>query len=207
MSKINFKLGRELGSFYALVVMNIVAGAVAMGLSVSYGIQSVLAFVQALPGLELLYSLPVVAMALAAFGVAISWLVSSAEIFGEAQEIRDEFEEGEAGDDASTTSIIVKTMALYRERKTQIQRMAWVSRLVGVLLLGIGAYNLASIALFGVWGEPIIVGVSVAMNLAIGAGAIYIPHLFSNFSRSWDTRVAQGERASEELRRVLEGGA
>lgn len=207
MSNIEGRLGRELWSFYALVVMNIVAGGVIMGLSMSYGIQNVIAFVQALPGLELIYSLPVAAVAIAVFGVAISWLVSSAEIFGEAQEIREEFQGREAGDRSSATSIIVKTMALYRERKTTIQRMAWVSRLVGILLLGIAAYNLAGIALFGVWGEPIVVGTSIVMNLVMGAVALYIPHLFSIFSRTWDSRLAQGERAEGELRRVLEGKA
>ncbi len=68
MSNIESRLGRELWSFYALVVMNIVASGVVMGLSVSYGIQSVIAFVQALPGLELIYSLPVAAVAIAVFG-------------------------------------------------------------------------------------------------------------------------------------------
>lgn len=207
MSKIDMKLGRELGSFYALVVMNIVAGAVAMGLSMSYGIQNILAIVEALPSIELLYNLPIAAIAIAVFGIAISWLVSSAEIFGEAQEIREEFEGRGAASETSTTSIIVKTMALYRERKDKIRRMAWVSRLAGILLLGIGVYNLASLALFGIAGEPILTWISVAMNLGMGAAAIYIPHLFSNFSRSWDSRLAQGEKAEEELRRVLEGRA
>ena len=146
------------------------------------------------------------ALALAGFGVAITWLISSAEIFGEAQEIREEFE-GRDTAETSATSIIVKTMALYRERKTTINRMAWVSKLAGILLLGIAVYNLIGLALFGVSGDPILTAISVAMNLGMGVVALYIPHLFSNFSKSWDSRLAQGDRAEEELRRVLEGGA
>jgi hypothetical protein len=206
MSKIDSRLSRELWSFYALVVMNIVAGAVVMGLSISYGVQNILAIAKLLPSIELLYNLPLAALALAIFGVAITWLISSAEIFGEAQEIRDEFE-GRNAAETSATSIIVKTMALYRERKATINRMAWVSKLAGILLLGIAVYNLISLALFGISGNPIFTAISVAMNLGMGVVALYIPQLFSNFSNSWDSRLTQGERAEEELRRVLEGGA
>ncbi len=206
MSKIDSRLGKELWSFYALVVMNIVAGAVVMGLSMSYGIQNILAMVKVLPSIELLYSLPLAALAFAGFGVAITWLISSAEIFGEAQEIREEFEGRDAAE-TSATSIIVKTMALYRERKTTINRMAWVSKLAGILLLGIAVYNLIGLTLFGISGDPILTAISVAMNLGMGVVALYIPHLFSNFSKSWDSRLAQGDMAEEELRRVLEGGA
>jgi len=206
MSKIDSRLGKEIWSFYALVVMNIVAGAVVMGLSMSYGVQNILAMVKVLPSIELLYSLPLAALAFAGFGVAITWLISSAEIFGEAQEIREEFE-GRDTAETSATSIIVKTMALYRERKTTINRMAWVSKLAGILLLGIAVYNLIGLTLFGISGDPILTAISVAMNLGMGVVALYIPHLFSNFSKSWDSRLAQGDRAEEELRRVLEGGA
>lgn len=207
MSKIDVRLGRELSSFYALAVMNIVAGAVAMGLSMSYGVQSVLEIVRTLPAIAALYSLPLAVMAFSIFGVAMRWLVSSAEIFGEAQEIRDEYENREVEGRGGTTSIIVKTMALYRERKSTIEKMAWVSRLAGILLLGIAAYNIASLAIFGVQANLSLTAISIAMNLAMGAVALYIPHLFSFFSRAWDSRLAQGERAEGELRRILEGGA
>jgi hypothetical protein len=206
MSKIESKLGREIWSFHALIVMNIVAGAVVGGISMSYGIQYILAIVNALPSIELLYSLPIAALALAIVGVAFTWLVSSAELFDEAQEMKKECQ-GKDAAETSATSIIVKTMALYRERRGTIIRMAWVSKMAGILLLGIAAYNLISLAAFGLSGNLLLTAISIAMNLAMGAVALYIPHLFSNFSRSWDSRLAQGEKAEEELRKVLEGKA
>jgi hypothetical protein len=85
--------------------------------------------------------------------------------------------------------------------------MTWVSRLTGILLLGVGVYSLAGLAIFGVSGDPILAGISIAMNFGMGVAALYIPHLFSNFSRSWEGRLTKGEEAEKELRRVLEGEA
>ncbi len=205
MSSIERRLGRELGSFYALLVINIAAGAVAMGLSMSYGVQYILAAVKALPAIGWLDGLPLAVIAFAVFGIAIGWLISSAEVFSEAQEIRDEFEKGGNVEDQSPTSMIVKTMALYREKKSTIGRMALVSRLAGILLILAGAYSLAGPVIYGMSGEPWMIVAAIAMNLGIGALALYIPHIFSNFSKAWDLRLAKGEEAEVALRRVLEG--
>ncbi len=141
MSKVDSRLSSELGSFYALIVMNIIASAVAMGLSISNAVPGILAFVKALPSIDLSYSLPLAGIAIAICGVAISWLISSAEIFEEAQEITEELKGKEGVEGAGTTSLIVKTMALYRARKGTIVRMMWVSRLTGIVFLAMGIHN------------------------------------------------------------------
>ncbi len=205
MSKIDARLGRELASFYALVLMNIVVGAVIMAFSISYGVQSIMALISTLSVIALLQTLPMVAMALAAFAIAIWWLIKSAEIFSEADEIRDEFGRRDTDEGVGTTSVIVRTMALYRERKVTISRMILVSRLAGILLLGIGAYSLGSLVLQGALADsPLALG-SIAINFGIALVALYVPHIFSIFSRSWEERLAKGEEVEAKLRGVVEG--
>lgn len=201
MSKTDSRLGSELGSFYALIVINIIASAVAMGLSISYAVPGILAFVKALPNVDAPHSLPLVAIAIAIFGAAISWLVSSAEIFDEVQELRGGAEEGEP------TSLIVKTLALYRARKTTFLRMAWVSKVTGIAFLVMGICNSFTFITSGGSDQPILAAIAIALNFAMGSAALYIPHLFDNFTKVWEGRLAQSAKTEEALRRILEGGA
>jgi hypothetical protein len=53
--------------------------------------------------------------------------------------------------------------------------------------------------------QPILAAIAIALNFAMGLAALYIPHLFDNFTKIWEGRQAQSERAGEALRRILEG--
>lgn len=202
----DLRLSRELGSFYALMIINMVIGAVAMAMSISYSIQGILAMVNAIPNIGVLLSVPLIIISFAVFGIAIRWLLSSVEIFSDVQQIRREYGKKELGEGNAITMAIMRTMAFYREQKPLFKRMMWVSRIAGILLLGLAIYGLFYLLAYppAAPSEVIVSAASIAINLSLGSLAIYIPHLFSKLASSWGYRLEYEKQVDEELKHLLE---
>ncbi len=89
MPNISEKFRRELKRLNALLVINIIVGAIGMGMSISYGILKVLAIKLPIT-VDSVALLPLVALGVAGFAVSIRWLISTVETFSEDQENNDE---------------------------------------------------------------------------------------------------------------------
>jgi len=85
------KFQRELGSLYVLTIINIVFSGLEMALGVSISIQNIFTLIASK---ELILSqIPRTIIGFIAFGVSLRWLISSAEILNEADDIKDNYEE------------------------------------------------------------------------------------------------------------------
>jgi len=205
LPNISEKFRRELKRLNALLVINIVVGAVGMGISISYGILKALAITFPIT-VDSVALFPLIALGVAGFAASIRWLITTAETFSEVQEINDEYDAAASAKDCdSVTSLIVKSMSYYRAKLPSIRRMAWVSRIAGMCFVSLAIYGLAA-SLLG-FGEAnlMLAAASFILNLAIGAVALYIPHSFLNLSTSWDFRLKEGAGAEASLKKVLEG--
>ena len=197
------KFRREIGSFYALAMLNIAFGAVAMALEISFGVQNVLALVE---GKNLL--LPQLAFAiigLLAFGISLRWLLSSVEVLDGITDIKNDYEEKTKSDDENTTGLIVKMMAHYRDNKSTIHRLSLLSRIAGVCFLASGIVQLLSSIIAGTPTFDIAAVAGSILSLGVGSSGIIIPHFFKNYSSVWEYRLQQSVEAERELNKELEG--
>ncbi len=225
------KFGRELESFFSLAIMNIAISGIAMALSISFIVTNLAAIDIAFEGGVVtigpiaIWPAPQFFLAVLAFiaaGISLKWMVSSAEILSDVDDLRDEYKaiSGQGGIEAKAegatqgsdalTSLIVKTMAYYRSRKTVIRRLSLISMAGGLVFIVSGiwqAYSgLMSIGTPGAGALELgLVAVSVAISLTVGIAGIIIPRYFSKYSATWEYRLGESAKAEEELKKVLGG--
>ena len=199
----------ELGNFLRVALLNVVFGALAVGLGAWYVTASVLDATGALPTPAL--RMAAGALALAAFGLGLAWLRSSARILRGAAAIRRELG-GHARPvpEEVLTDGIVRMIAQYRENRKTIRTMVRVCTAGGFCLLALGivsALESASIALSEgtvTFGSALLPSTLVA--LGAGLTSLYSSYYFSRFSRVWDRRLAETVRGEERLRDVMGTG-
>ena len=135
--------------------------------------------------------------------------MSSAEVFSDLDDIRDEFRkrQGET-DEEATTQLIVQNMAFYRDNRPTIDRLMLGSRAAGLFFLlsgAIGVFNMLANAPTGPFGLLMSV-IGVLICVVIGAVGFYCPSIFERYSRTWEQRLKDSVEAEEKLNRILEGG-
>ncbi len=207
MPSLNERFRSELKRLNMLLVINIVVGAIGMGMSIGYGAISLFAI--RLPiTVDSVVQFPIIALGIAGFVISIRWLISTVEAFSEIQAIADECGASkDAQDGDSMTLMIVKVISYYRAKRSDILRMALVSRVAGVCFFSLAIYGLVA-SLLGFGEANIMLAVaSFLLNLTIGAVALYVPRSFYNFAKSWDVVLKGGEYAEATLKRLLEGQA
>jgi len=204
-TKIATKLKQEINSFMGLTLSNIVFSAVAMAFGISTLVPNVTAMVTAKS--MLLTQLFLVIIGFLVFAVSIKWLVSSAEMFETAAELKEDYAKNKAFDEEARTGLVVKMMSYYRENKPTIKKMMFISRIAGVCFLISGAFNLATIAIdvvTGVQSLNLLTQVSgAAITLAIAVASFIIPHFFGKYSKIWDQRLQETVKVEEELKKQL----
>lgn len=201
------RLKKELLSLYALIVINIVGAGLAMSFGVATGVNNLIPMITELRIQPLQAALT--GLGLLGFGFAISWLVSSAKVFSDLDDIRDEIKErpGEA-DEEATTQLIVQNMAFYRDNRPTIDRLMLGSRAAGLFFLLSGAitvFNLLTKVPTGPFGLLMAV-IGAIICFAIGAVGLYCPSFFERYTRTWEQRLKDSVEAEEKLNRILEGG-
>jgi hypothetical protein len=200
------RFSREMMSLYALIVINIVGAGLAMSYGVATGVNNIfpmIADVRIQPLQAVLTGL-----GLLGFGFAISWLVSSAKVFSDLDDLRDEFKKrpGEA-DDEEMAQLIVQNMAFYRDNRPTIDRLMLGSRAAGIFFLlsaAVGVFNLLTNASAGPLGLLMAV-IGTLICVAIGAVGLYCPSFFERYTRTWEQRLNDSVEAEKKLNRVLEG--
>jgi len=207
-TKTALKVQRELISLYALAIMNIAFGGIAMALAISIGVQNILALVKAqslLPP-QLTFGI----LGFLAFGVSLRWLISSTEILDGATDIKDDYEKKKANlADEDLTGLIVQMMAYYRRNKPTIKKMMVVSKIAGVCFLIGGGFNLTTVLTSIVSGAPqwdiLLQALAATINFVVGAVSLFLTHFFGKYCSAWDYRLEETSKAEKELEKQLEG--
>jgi hypothetical protein len=200
------RFSREMMSLYALIVINIVGAGLAMSYGVATGVNNIFSMIADLRIQPLQAALT--GLGLLGFGFAISWLVSSAKVFSDLDDIRDEFKKrpGEA-DDEEMAQLIVQNMAFYRDNRPTIDRLMLGSRAAGIFFLlsaAVGVFNLLTNAPAGPLGLLMAV-IGSLICVAIGAVGLYCPSFFERYTRTWEQRLNDSVEAEKKLNRILEG--
>ncbi len=198
---------RELNSFFAVTLLNVVFGAQAVALGVVVVVASVLGTMEAAtPALRVLAG----ALALACFGLGIAWIRSSALVLRGVAVIRRPFRRraGPVSDEAVTAGI-VGMIAHYRENRPTIRRMVLVCAAGGLFFLAQGVVSILGLVAASPAAAPvapsaftIIPGAGVTIGL--GLAGLLSWYYFTRFSRSWDLRLEETARAEERLRSAME---
>ena len=204
-TKISEKLKQEVNSFVGLALINIAFSAVAMGLGISTIISKITSMVTTQSVLFPQIVLIVIGVLASVF--SIKWLISSAEMFEVSDELKEDYTKNKTLDEEAQTGLIVKIMAYYRENKSTIKKMMWVSRIAGFCFLISGAYTIITaiinvitgVQLMDVWTQVL----GAFINSAITAAGFIIPHFFGKYTKIWDKRIEKNAKAEVEFRRQL----
>ena len=201
------RLKKELMSLYALIVINIVGAGLAMSFGVATVVNNLFPMIAELRIQPLQAALT--GLGLLGFGFAMSWLVFSAEVFSDFDDLKDEFKKRQVeADEEEIAQLIVQNLAFYRDNRPTIDRLMLGSRAAGLFFLlsgAIGVFNMLTNAPAGPFGLVMSV-IGVLICVVIGSVGFYCPSLFERYARAWEQRLKDSVEAEEKLNRILEGG-
>jgi hypothetical protein len=197
----------ELNSFFILVLLNLVFGALAMAFGIQYIVTLVLdlSVLQTNPVLRLFAGV----ITMVGFGLGLSWVLTSTRMLRGIKDIRRESREcKEPVPPDALTGWIVRMTAHYRENQTILRRMIVICRLGGCVFVALGMVNLlqgfAIGSAGGDWGFLIFPFIAAAINLTIGFATIMISIGFHRYSVSWDQRLITAVRSEDALQHIME---
>jgi hypothetical protein len=197
----------ELQSFFALCLMNLVFGSLAMAFGMQFIVTAVLAMAEA--GTFQWFSVIQVLLGWAAAVVGLRWIISTAGIFRGVNKIRREFRamEGPVSNE-TITSLIIRMMAHYRENWKAIWRMNLISTLGGSIFLVLGVLNLfqgisAWLSAEGIL-SLLLAFVAAGINLTIGVVSLLFSSWFRRYARAWDHRLIEATQSEEALKHAME---
>lgn len=198
---------RELNSFFAVTLLNVVFAAQAIGLGMAYVVASVLGTIGVtMPALRVLVG----ALALVSFGLGLAWLRSSARVLRGVALVRRPFRRrsGPVSEEAVTRGI-VGMVAHYRENRTTIRTMILVCTIGGFFFLAQGVVSAVEFASFNLSGGSVTLNglaliPSALLTLGIGLVSLLSSYYFTRFSRTWDLRLEETARTEERLKSAME---
>jgi hypothetical protein len=146
--------------------------------------------------------------------VGFMWLPESARMLSDVTSLQDKARASEGGGEESDLELMIEMIAIYRNRRSTVQRMILVSKAGGVIFLVLGLFNMA-IVLMAFAAQPPMTGASdpvmlvagmlgAAVNIAIGVAALYTSVLFGRYSTAWEARLDESMRAEAALTHALE---
>lgn len=198
------RLKLEINSFKGLIIANLLGAGLSLAFSLAYGVNKLVPMV-AEGKLEPM-GLPYLGIIVIGFAFAISWIVRSAELMDEHDDIVEGLNKTNAEDDDSITDVIIQNLAFHRQNQEKIVQLALGSRVTGVFLLLAAALQLNSV----ISGTFSFTGIlfyaqwfALAANVATGLGALYVPTMLKRFTDKWDARIKLSEDASEKLDKIL----
>jgi hypothetical protein len=204
-TKTSEKLKQEVNSFVGLTLINIVSSAVAMALGISIIVPNITSIVATQ---NVLFSQIVfIVIGFLASVFSIKWLISSVEMFEASTELKEDYKKNINLDEEAQTGLIVKMMAYYRENKSTIKKMMWMSRIAGLCFLISGAFAIITVVinsssgvqLMDVWTQVL----GVFINFAIAIAGFIIPHFFGKYTKIWDKRIEKNAKAEAEFKSQL----
>jgi hypothetical protein len=192
----------ELNSFFMLVLLNLVFGAMAM----AFGMQFVVSSVLGLNGLQPSVVLRALtgAFSLMCFGLGLMWILSSARILKGITGIRREYRKrSEPVPGEILTGWIVRLMAHYRENKKRIAWMMIICTLGGSVFLALGILNVVQGIGAGDITTRLLSVIAAGINLTIGCVSLRFSLYFQKYSAAWDLRLQETVRSEETLKKSM----
>ncbi|PKL64781.1 MAG: hypothetical protein CVV32_06795 [Methanomicrobiales archaeon HGW-Methanomicrobiales-3] len=205
--QVHLRFRTEVRHFSLVAILNFIFAAIVMAMSVAYIVDAVFGIIS--PGSPLLPRAFSGAVALACFGLAISWIISTIQVFEGVEEISGELEESDDPvSEDRITCLMVKMLAHYRNNQATIRRMILVSTLGGYCFFALGI--LTSLEAFVITSDGISFTldsllVIPAMILTIGIALVSLlsSHTFSQFAATWDRRIEEIDAAECTLKKNL----
>jgi len=197
----------EINSFFVIILLNLVFGAMAM----AFGILFIVESVTGAPGVQtnaVLRALTGV-LAMVSFGLGFGWVLLSSRVLKGVTLIRREFRHhnGPVSDDM-LTCWMVRMTAHYRGNRNTIRNMILICTLGGCcfLLLGVlDSLELYSLDLTS--GSITLNGLSLipaaVLTLGIAAVSLLSSYYFSKFSKVWDLREVEISCSEQQLAETL----
>lgn len=197
----------ELNSFFALILLNLVFGAMAMAFGMQFIVASVLGLNagQGPEGIRIL----IVALSMVFFGLGLSWVVFSARVLKGVTLIRREFRRHKGPvPDETLTCWIVRMTAHYREHRKTIRHMILVCTLGGFCFLILGLLtSLESFSIGPTSGtfalNNYLLILSAILTLGVAVVSLLSSYYFTKFSDAWDLRQDEISRSEHELAEQL----
>ncbi len=206
------RVAREVRYLKALVLINLVYGVVAFGISIS-AIVTTLAPVfsmdlSTLPSILVPQSLLKIAFAAVIIALAARWFSHSAEMFdavddlGKARDrmVNSHDEEGRA---EQVVGMIVELLSYYRQHRDSIRAFRTLGKVSGLMFIGLGSVGLLQ-AIFASPANITQALLGLAATLPPGLAGIYISYSLGKYQDSWDPRLIAASGAEEELRKLLD---
>jgi len=199
------RFNREMMSLYILIIINIVGAGLAMSYGVATGVNNLTPMIN--ERRILLLQTALTGLALVGFGFAIRWLISSAQLFSDFDDLRDEFKNrSEKADDETITQLIVQNMAFYRDNKPTIEKLMLGSRATGAFFLLSGTVAVFHLLTMGST-EPVSLLMKVFgtfICIALGIVGVYSPSVFERYTKTWEQRLMDSAEAEKRLDEILE---
>jgi hypothetical protein len=198
------KFRRELRSFYALTIMNIAFGGIAMALGINLVTQNIFTLIETQN--LLLPELTFLVIGVLSFGIGLRWLLASAEILDGVTDIQDDYDNQKATmNDDTMTHLIVRMTSHYRENKVTIKYLSLFSKIAGVCFLVSGIIIVVNGILVGTTFNDIFTILGTIIYLVFGTCGIIVPYFLKQYSSIWDARLQQSAQAESALDKELEG--
>lgn len=206
------KVAREVRYLKALVLINLVYGVVAFGISIS-AIVTVVSPVfsmslSALTSVLTPHSLVTIGLAAVILALASKWFVHSAEMLDAVDDLekaRDQImtSHDEGGRAEYVVGVIVELLSYYRQHRDSIRAFRILGKVSGLLFIGLGLLGLVQAVLVSTANiAQAILG--LAATAPPGLAGIYISYSLGKYQATWDPRLIAASRAEEELRRLLD---
>ena len=197
----------EINSFFALILLNLVFGAMAMAFGMQFIVTSVLGLTggQATVGLRVLTGV----IAMVSFGLGLSWVLFSARILKGITLIRREFRHHKGPvPDETLTCWIVRMTAHYRGNEKTIRNMILVCTLGGFCFLILGLLNSLEFFSIGLSSGSFTLNnylliPSALLTLGVAIVSLASSFWFMKFSKTWDIRQEEISRSEQELAKTL----
>lgn len=197
----------EINSFFALILLNLVFGAMAM----AFGMQFIVTSVPGLTGGQATVWLRVLtgAIAVVSFGLGLRSVLFSARILKGITLIRREFRHHKGPvPDETLTCWIVRMTAHYRGNEKTIRNMILVCTLGGFCFLILGLLNSLEFFSIGLSSGSFTLNnylliPSAVLTLSVAIVSLASSFWFMKFSKTWDTRQEEISRSEQELAKTL----
>lgn len=204
---VEMRFRRELNSFFAVTLLNVIFAAQAIGLGITYVVASVLGTAEVpTPALRVLAG----ALALVAFGLGLAWMRSSARVLRGVALVRRPFRRRrDPPSEEDVTRGIVGMVAHYRENRATVRTMILVCIAGGIFFLVQGLVSALESASLSLSAGNITLNAfalipAAVFSLGIGLVGLLSAYYFTRFSRSWDLRLDETARAGERLKSAME---
>ncbi len=205
------RVAREVRYLKALVLINLVYGVVAFGISISAIVTAVSPVfsmnLSTLPSILAPQSLLTIAFAVVILALAARWFFHSAEMLDAVDDLgkardrmvtsHDEEERAER-----VVGMIVELLSYYRQHRDSIRAFRVLGKVSGLMFIGLGSIGLLpAIFVSPANLQQAILG--LAATLPPGVAGIYISYSLGKYQDTWDPRLIAASGAEEELRKLL----